>query len=216
MFNLLFHELLRKTFHITGSLIPIIYYFISRETALIVLSSVNALILLIEWLRLRGRIKLPEILLRPHESKQVAAYIYFNMAALISILIFDKTVAIAALLMLSIGDAASGLAGSMIKGGDIRNRNRNYNRNQATKNMEFKPLPIMALMFAVCILIGLVLLNLPLAEDMTHLSFLVYAAGAAGATLGDAVPVRILGRQIDDNLMIPLLSGLFMTAAALF
>ncbi|KCZ73121.1 dolichol kinase [Candidatus Methanoperedens nitroreducens] len=218
MFDLLSRELLRKTFHITGSLIPIIYYFISRETALIVLSSVNAFILLIEWLRLRGKIKLPDILLRPHENKQVAAYIYFNMAALISILIFDKTVAIAALLMLSIGDAASGLAGSMIKGGDIRNRNRNrnYNRNQATKNMEFKPLPIMALMFAVCILIGLVLLNLPLAEDMTHLSFLVYAAGAAGATLGDAVPVQILGRQIDDNLMIPLLSGLFMTAAAFF
>ncbi|HEY9204479.1 MAG TPA: hypothetical protein VIO58_01050 [Candidatus Methanoperedens sp.] len=205
MFELLFVELRRKAIHISGSLMPIAYYFVSRETALAVLFLVNAILLLVEWLRLKGKIRFPSSLLRPHENKQVAAYIYFQMAALVSILIFDKTVAIAALLMLAIGDTASGLAGAVIKGGNIR--------NCIARDTNFKPLPIMAVMFAACILIGIVLLNLPPAPDMNPLSFNVYMAGAAGATLGDAIPLRIQGRPVDDNLIIPILSGLFMSLA---
>lgn len=208
MFDLLSSELRRKAFHLIGSLIPIVYYFLDRETALIGLSIINAVLLLIEWLRLNGKIELPKVLLRPHENKQVAAYIYFQMAALISILVFDKTIAIAALLMLAFGDTASGLAGSMIKGGDIRNHD--------TKRMVIKPLPIMAAMFVVCLMTGLVLLSLPLAKDMAYLSLPVYVAGAAGATLGDAIPLRIYGRPVDDNLMIPLLSGVFMSVIRVF
>ncbi len=203
MFDLFSSELRRKAFHLTGSLIPIVYYFLDRETALIGLSIINAVLLLIEWLRLKGEIELPKGLLRPHETEQVAAYIYFQMAALISILVFDKTIAIAALLMLAIGDTASGLAGSIIMGGDVRNHD--------TKKIVIKPLPIMIAMFVVCLMTGLVLLSLPLAEDMTYLSLPVYVAGAAGATFGDAIPLRIHGRSVDDNLVIPLLSGTFMS-----
>jgi dolichol kinase len=205
MFPLFFRELRRKAIHTMGSLIPVGYYFVSKETALILLSSVNAVLLLIEWLRLRGNIKLPEILLRPHEEKKVAAYIYFQMAALFSVLVFDKAIAIASLLMLALGDTASGLAGALIKGGDVR-----YNNAKNTA----KPFRIMAVMFSVCILIGLVLSSLPPAPDMTYLSLPIYVAGALGATLGDAVPIRIMGKPVDDNLMIPLLSGMFMTAAS--
>lgn len=197
-------ELRRKAFHITGSLIPVGYYFVTKETALILLLFVNVILLPVEWLRLGGKIRMPQTLLRPHEEKKVAAYIYFQMAALFSILLFDKTIAIAALLMLALGDTASGLAGAMISGGNIRNNGANH---------RVKPIPIMAAMYLVCVLIGLVLLSFPLAPDMASLSFGVYAAGAVGATLGDAVPIRIMGRHVDDNLMIPLLSGAFMTAA---
>lgn len=200
----IFRELRRKAFHITGCYIPVAYYFISKETAVTGLSIINAIFLFIEWLRLGGKIRLPEILLREHESKQVAAYIYFQMASLISILLFEKTIAIASIFMLAIGDTASGLAGAVIKGGNVRN---------SDKKMVIKPFPIMAVMFSVCIVIGLVLLSLPFAQDMVHQPFRVYAAGALGAMLGDAVPVKIRGRAVDDNLMIPLLSGAFMTAA---
>lgn len=106
--------------------------------------------------------------------------------------------------MLALGDAASGLAGAMLSCGNIRNNSAKY---------RVKPIQIMAVMYLVCVLVGLVLLSLPLAPDMTSLSFGVYAAGAIGATLGDAVPIRIMGRHVDDNLMIPLLSGTFMTIA---
>lgn len=203
--ELLSRELLRKTFHISGVYIPTAYYFVSKERAVILLSFINALLLLIEWLRLSGKIKLPEILLRPHEEKNVAAYIYFQMAALISILMFEKTIAVAALLMLVLGDTASGLAGAMTKkSADVRN-----------SGAKVKPLLIMAVIFTVCTLVGFILLNLPLAHDMAYLPLHVYVAGALGATLGDAIPIRVMGKPVDDNLMIPLLSGLFMTAAGL-
>ena len=106
--------------------------------------------------------------------------------------------------MLALGDAASGLAGAMLSCGNIRSNGAKH---------RVKPIQIMAVMYLVCVLIGLVLLSLPLAPDMTGLSLGVYAAGAIGATLGDAVPIRIMGRHVDDNLMIPLLSGTFMTIA---
>ncbi|MFZ2410981.1 MAG: hypothetical protein WAW23_05385 [Candidatus Methanoperedens sp.] len=202
--SLLSRELRRKAFHITGSLIPVGYYFVTKETALLLLLFVNVILLPVEWLRLGGKIRIPQTLLRPHEEKKVAAYIYFHMAAFFCILVFNKTIAIAALLMLALGDTASGLSGAVISGGNIRSNGAKY---------RVKPIQIMAVMFSVCVLIGLVLLSLPLAPDMTKLYFGVYAAGAIGATLGDAVPIRIMGRHVDDNLMIPLLAGIFMTAA---
>ena len=206
MFELLSFEIRRKVFHITGSLIPIVYYFLSKDIALIGLSLINAILLLIEWQRLRGKIVFPNIWLRPHENKEVAGYIYFQMASLFSILLFDKTIAIASILMLALGDAASGLAGAVILHGNFRIYN--------AKNFSLKPLPIMAVMFVVCVLIGLGLSSLPVARDMIRIPFPVYVAGAIGATLGDAIPLRVLGRRIDDNLTIPILSGLFMTLTA--
>ncbi|GFO97157.1 membrane protein [groundwater metagenome] len=206
MLKLFFVELRRKAIHAAGSIIPVAYYFTDRETAVIGLAIINAVLLTVEWLRLTGRIKLPEILLRPHENKQVAAYIYFQIAALISIFVFEKTIAIAAILMLALGDTASGLAGALMDGGNVRHSRQRF---------IIKPFPIMAVMFAVCVLIGALLQYLPLAPDMNNISFWIYAAGALGATLGDAIPLQIKGRPIDDNLMIPLLSGVFMTIANL-
>ena len=205
MFDLLLHELRRKSVHLTGSLIPAAYYFVDRETAVVLLTIINAVLLVVEWLRLNGKITLPEILLRPHEKNQVAAYIYFQLAALLTIFVFDKTIAIAALFMLAFGDAASGIAGAVIKGGDVR-----YNPNKW-----IKPLPIMAVMFTVCVIVGFILLKIPPAPDMKPLSMGVYIIGALGATLGDAVPFRILGKSVDDNLVIPIMAGIFMTIGSL-
>ncbi len=95
--------------------------------------------------------------------------------------------------MLAIGDTASGLAGAMIKGGIVRQNNI----------PAVKPFPIMTIMFFVCLIIGVILLNLPLAHDMNPIPVWVYVAGALGATIGDTVPVWIKGHAIDDNFMIP-------------
>ncbi len=204
MLELFFVELRRKMIHAAGSLFAVAYYFIDRDTAVAGLVMINVILLIIEWLRLSGKIRLPETLLRPHETKQVAAYIYFQMAALVSIFAFEKTIAIAAILMLAIGDTASGLAGALMKSGNVR-----YSR----KKFIIKPFPIMAVMFAVCVMIGYLLQHLPPAPDMKPIYFWIYVSGALGATLGDAIPLRIHGRSIDDNLVIPLLSGVFMTIA---
>ena len=205
MLKLFFVELRRKAIHVLGSFIAMAYYFIEKDTALFGLAIINAVLICVEWLRLSGKLRLPDILLRPHENKQVAAYIYFQIAALISILIFEKTIAIAAILMLALGDTASGLAGALMNRGNVR-----YSRGK----LMVKPLPIMAVMFAVCVITGLLLMRLPFAPDMEHIPFAVYVAGALGATLGDAVPLQIQGKSIDDNLLIPILSGAFMTIAS--
>jgi dolichol kinase len=206
LLKLFFVELRRKAIHVLGSFIAVAYYFIDWETAVVGLIIINAILLIVEWLRLSGKIRLPEILLRPHENKQVAAYIYFQIAALISIFAFEKTIAIAAILMLALGDTASGLAGALMDGGNIRHSRQRF---------IIKPFPIMAVMFAVCVMIGVLMQYLPLATDMNSISLGVYIAGALGATLGDSIPLRIQGRPIDDNLMIPLLSGIFMTVVQL-
>ncbi|MBU4139026.1 MAG: hypothetical protein KJ729_03685 [Euryarchaeota archaeon] len=206
MLNLFFVELRRKAIHVLGSFIAVAYYFIDRDTAVAGLAIINAILLIVEWLRLSGKLRLPEILLRPHENKQVAAYIYFQLAALISIFAFEKTIAIAAILMLALGDTASGLAGALMDGGNVRHSRQRF---------IMKPFPIMAIMFAVCVMIGILLQYLPLAPDMNSISFGVFVIGALGATLGDAIPLRIQGRPIDDNLMIPILSGVFMTIVTL-
>lgn len=206
MLNLFFVELRRKAIHVLGSFIAVAYYFIDRDTAVAGLAIINAILLIVEWLRLSGKLRLPEILLRPHENKQVAAYIYFQLAALISIFAFEKTIAIAAILMLALGDTASGLAGALMEGGNVRHSRQRF---------IIKPLPIMTVMFAVCVMIGILLQYLPLAPDMNSISFGVFVIGALGATLGDAIPLRIQGRPIDDNLMIPILSGVFMTIVTL-
>ena len=107
--------------------------------------------------------------------------------------------------MLAVGDTASGLAGAMIKGGNVRQNNI----------PAVKPFPIMAIMFFVCLIISGILLNLPLARDMNPVPVWAYITGALGATIGDTVPIWIKGRAIDDNFMIPLLSGGFMTVAVI-
>lgn len=205
MFDLLLHELRRKSIHLTGALIPAGYYFIDRETAVVLLTIINAVFLVVEWLRLNGKITLPAVLLRPHEEKQVAAYIYFQLAALLTIFVFDKTIAIAALFMLTFGDTASGIAGAVIRGGNVRHNSSKW----------MKPLPIMAVMFTVCVIVGFILLKIPLSTDMKALSTGVYIIGALGATLGDAIPFRILGKVVDDNLVIPIMAGIFMTIGSL-
>ncbi len=206
MLRLFFVELRRKVIHAAGSFIAVAYYFIDKDTAVAGLGIINTVLLIVEWLRLSGKIRLPGILLRPHENKQVAAYIYFQLAAFFSIFAFEKTIAIGAILMLALGDSASGLAGALMDGGNVR-----YSR----KKFIAKPFPIMVVMFVVCVFIGILLQNFPLAPDMNYISFRIYVAGALGATLGDAIPLRIQGRPIDDNLMIPLLSGVFMTISNL-
>jgi len=205
LLELFFVELRRKAIHVLGSFIAVAYYFIEKDTALFVLAIINAVLIYVEYLMLSGKINLPDKLLRPHENNQVAAYIYFQIAALISILIFEKTIAIAAILMLALGDTASGLAGALMNRGNVR-----YSRGK----LMVKPLPIMAVMFAVCIITGLLLMLVPFAPDMEQIPFVVYVAGALGATLGDAIPLRIQGRPIDDNLLIPILSGVLMTIAS--
>ncbi|NMX22245.1 hypothetical protein C5S30_07505 [ANME-1 cluster archaeon GoMg4] len=188
-------EAKRKTIHICGVAIPVLYLFLPKD--LIVLGFVLSLfiIFIIEWLRFRGVVSLPFLRKNEEEKKEIGAYVFFVIGAFISILIFEKSIAIAAICMLAIGDAASALAGEVMSV-----------NNPEMQGKRMKPPTVMLVMFVTCLIIGcLILHSLPVA-----------VCGAIGATIADGVPFKVQKVAINDNLTIPLFSGLLMSFVLMF
>ena len=194
----LVREIKRKTIHITGLSVPVgIVVFGKIYTAgMIALALGVALIL--EAGRLRGRISLPAT--RDHEQEKVAGYIYYIFGSLVTVALFQPMIALTSMLMLSLGDAVSGLVGSVLMNANVREQNIRW---------RFKPLPIVASMFMACMVIGYV------SSSLTRLPWEIYLFGALGATLADSMALVVCNRGLDDNLTIPIFSGMMMSLAAL-
>jgi dolichol kinase len=194
----LVREIKRKTIHITGLSVPVgIVVFGKIYTAgMIALALGVALIL--EAGRLRGRISLPAV--RDHEEEKVAGYIYYIFGSLVTVALFQPMIALTSMLMLSLGDAVSGLVGSVLMNSNVRGQNVRW---------RIKPLPIVASMFLACMAIGY------LSSSITRLPWEIYLFGALGATLADSMALVVCNRGLDDNLTIPIFSGIMMSLAAL-
>lgn len=209
--QLFFKELGRKVFHMAGCIIPAAYYFfISREImgALLAACVLGAGIL--EYMRLTGRDLYPSAYMRPSEDGRLAAYFYAAAAMFLSVLLFSKTIAVAAMLFLVFGDAITGLAGAvlfMYTGKRSIDGRGKTDRGLAYAITHPKPVSLMLVMFAVCGAIGLAF--------RPELSYFSIVVGAVGAVIADAFPWRVAGYTIDDNLSIPLLAGALMTVASL-
>jgi dolichol kinase len=210
--SLLTREALRKSIHMAGFIIPLAYYFfIPRILLLAIMGSAVAVAAILELFRARGIPIFPSVLLRRHEEKGVlAGYFYAVLSAFLAVLLFDKTIAVAAILYLDLGDGITGLAGVIMTHGGKNNADmRDYGRKPgsvigdiiyAVKNHK-SPI-LMAVMLIVCGLIGFAL--------YPSLMPTAIAAGALGAMVADAFPWRFFGVMVDDNLSIPLLSGALM------
>lgn len=194
----LVREIKRKTIHISGLSVPVgIVVFGKIYTAgMIALALGVALVL--EAGRLRGRISLPAT--RDHEQEKVAGYIYYIFGSLVTVAVFQPMIALTSMLMLSLGDAVSGLVGSVLMNANVREQNVRW---------RFKPLPIVASMFLACMVIGY------LSSSLTRLPWEIYLFGALGATLADSMALVVCNRGLDDNLTIPIFSGIMMSLAAL-
>jgi dolichol kinase len=203
-------ELGRKAFHMAGCVVPAAYYFfISRD---LMLAALGACVLgagFLEYMRLTGRDLYPTSYMRPSEKGRLAGYFYAALALFLAVLLFGKTIAIAAMLFLVFGDALTGLAGVILamysgkKSVDVRD---GKGGGLAYAVRHHKPFSLMLLMFAICVVIGLAF--------RPELSYLALAAGAVGAVIADAFPWRVGGFVVDDNLSIPLLAGALMTLAS--
>ncbi|HII07182.1 MAG TPA: hypothetical protein HA349_07705 [Methanotrichaceae archaeon] len=202
-------EIKRKVIHLSGLSVPaaILLFGKVATVGLVALALVAALLL--ERRRLAGKIRLPAV--RDHEADRVASYIYYILGALLTVLIFSPAIAIAAMLMLSLGDAASGIIGSIVRGSAVRNQ------IMEGQGWRLKPLPVVAGTFAVCLLVGYgaFLIEGRFFPGPGALAFPVYVTGAAAATFADAVPLSFRKRVIDDNFTIPVLSGSVMFFASL-
>lgn len=194
-------ELLRKSIHLAGMLFPVAYYFLGRFTVLFWLSPIVIVTLQFEWMRLRGYISYPAVLLRPSEEHRVAGYVYSTIAAFIVIVLFPKTIAIAAITMAVLGDLSSGIAGAVW----------GKKANVRQMRLPIKPVPIMLVMLLVSFSTGYLAAHAP---GLAPLPVYSVALGALGATLADGVPWQIRGHVFDDNLTIPLVSAVLMLVSS--
>lgn len=194
----LVREIRRKLIHLTGLSVPLGILIFGKiyTAAMIAIALVVALVL--EAGRLKGKIRLPEV--RDQEQDKVAGYIYYIFGSLITVVVFQPMIAVTAMLMLSLGDAVSGLAGSVLENADVRSCNQRW---------RIKPFPIVTAMFLACLAIGY------LSSAITNLPFQVYLAGAVGATIADSIALVFYNRGLDDNLTIPIFAGSMMSLVVL-
>ncbi|HJH27098.1 MAG TPA: CTP--2,3-di-O-geranylgeranyl-sn-glycero-1-phosphate cytidyltransferase [Methanophagales archaeon] len=174
-------ELQRKAVHVTSVLIVIFYYFLPKEAIMLPLTLFLILFLEVEFIRLDLRLKLPFFhkLYRENEKDRLSGNVFFLMGAIIAISVFSKEIAIAAILMTTIGDASAAIFG------------KRFGRTWIPK-LKDRAVEGCTAEFAVDLLIGFVFLH----------SWLIILVMAGTATI-----VETVVNKIDDNLLIPLFSG---------
>ncbi len=187
-------ELYRKLIHLGTGSIALGYWLAGREITLIVLGVLTLLILVAELLRLSNSRaaalygRYLGIMTRPSEAHRLTGATYLLAGALLAVALFPPVVAVLAILFMTWGDAMAALVG--LRWGRIRLGRKSLEGSLAC--------------FIVCLLI-----TLP-----ADLSLTTKLAGATAATLAELVPWGVL----DDNLVIPLISGgvmLFTMASGL-
>ncbi|OGU71499.1 MAG: dolichol kinase [Ignavibacteria bacterium RBG_16_34_14] len=114
-------ELVRKLIHLCSLSIPVVYYFISRETAILILGILTSIALFIDLGRYFhssfGKVfyKIFGFLLRKHETnhqkKNLNGATYVLISALICVIILPKVLFITAFSILIISDSLAALIG---------------------------------------------------------------------------------------------------------
>jgi dolichol kinase len=196
-------ELRRKSFHLVGLLIPVIYYvglkysYLTYAQAIGILFTITCTLWLVELLRFCSPAfgswyaRTFSTFLRKNErdekSPQLTGVGFFFLGHLLVLYLFEPTIAVASSLYLVCGDCVAAIVG--ISFGRIKIGKKSLEGSLA--------------MFSCCVGVGIVLFwRIHLAEYLIFSSAIV-------ATL-----VELLGPHwLNDNLSIPLSSGLALTLA---
>jgi len=180
----------RRAFHASvGTAIPVIAIFLPDQLPAILAGILAAASLALDLARFRLAwlnrlfLKWLNVLLKREESRQVTGATFLLIAACLCFLLFDKPVAVAVLLFLSLGDPAAALVGRPMPGPRILGKS-----------------PVGTMAFAGVSLLVLALLS---AAGIAEFSG-VLAAAALIAGLVELAPI-----PLDDNLTVPLISGSF-------
>lgn len=178
----------RRLFHAAiGTAITVTAYFLADPLPVLLIGILAAGSLALDLIRFRtpwlNRIFLYwlSLLLKKEEEARITGATYLLIAACISFLVFDKEIAIAVLLFLSLGDPAAALIGRPIPGPRILGKS-----------------PVGTVAF-----VGMSILVVAALATAGVLEFqwvLVAAAVVAGLT-------ELAPFPLDDNLTVPLISG---------
>jgi dolichol kinase len=189
-------EIVRKLIHLCSLSIPIVYYFVSKTSAVIILGIFTFVALVIDISRffspLAGKLfySIFGFLLREHEvdtqKKNLNGATYVLISALICVIIFPKILFLTAFSILIISDSLAALIG------------RKYGKHKfLSKSLEG------TLAFFISAII--VVLFTPKVEGL----FSEYLIGFAAAAIG-AIVENISFGFADDNLSIPISIGISM------
>ncbi len=185
----------RTLYHIISGLLVVILLYINypgKQFVIIVLSISTGVLLLIDLLRTFTHLgselfrKHLEFLYEDKDMRGPNMSFFYALSILFSVIIFSPEIAMAAIICLSMGDPAAKIGGTFLGRTKIGN-----------KTLE----GALANLVVSFIIIRLIIPNTPV-------SF-------AGALSGTAIELFSLPK-IDDNLSIPLLSGLVMTLTGYF
>ena len=167
----LVREIKRKILHILLSLVPLLFFLLPGRLGVLGLIIATFTIVVFDIIRLRNRrlnalfLKHLRRLLRKQERAYPLGATYYVVAAMICVLVFDRTIAIAALAFLVIGDTFAALVGNHF--GKPRFQGKSIEGSLAC--------------FASCWLVG----------SLFPLDQVVVIAGALAATLAEAVPLPV-------------------------
>jgi len=179
-------ELYRKSIHIFSSIIPLFYVFFSKNLTLKILIPLALIFIMVEIIRFninfinRIYIKILRDIIRVQERKRFSGATYLLISSVLVILFYDKSIAVACLLFLTLSDSAAALFGKRF--GKIKIYNKTLEGS-------------LAFLLSSLIIVYLI----------KSLNFITGVSGAITATF-----VEFTLTNIDDNLSIPIISGLVM------
>ena len=180
-------EIFRKLIHLGAIAIPIIYYFLDKQTILTLLSLGLIFSLMLDYIRVFGNEGSKRfvheylgIMIRSKESKDFIGATYILTGSIITISLFDKSIAMAGIAFIVVGDTAGAIIGRLW--GRVRFRNKSLEGSVS--------------FFLACCVISFIIPGIP---------YWILVIGALTATI-----VEALTFHIDDNLIVPVTSAAMM------
>lgn len=134
-------------------------------------------------------------LTRPYEDDLPAGYFYYAFSVSVAWFVFPPFAAVPGMLMLAFGDPFSGIL-------------------TGASSSETKEPWVLAAMFVFCFLVIAVPYIYTTTTHTLGEVVLLSAGGAVAATAADGASVEVRGFFLDDNLTIPIVSGLVITGVA--
>ncbi len=179
-------EAYRKLIHFSSSIIPLFYAFTFKDLTLKILIPSAILFIMLDIMRLSidsvNKIYMSVLkdIVRIKEGKRFTSATNLLISSVIAILIFEKSIAVACLLFLTVSDSAAALVGKRF--GKVKILNKTLEGS-------------LAFLFSSLLIVYFV----------KSLNLVTGIFGAFSATF-----IELVVLNIDDNLSIPLISGLIM------